>query len=803
MSKIEIVSPEATTNLISNPSFEIDTTGWTAVGTGTTLAQSSTYQRFGVYSLAVTPDSGVNDGVYYAITLSATTQYTLSVYVRGAASIPYRLRAYDVTAATDLGTQTFTGAGSWQRVELTFTTGTNTSIRLYVEKNSSASTAVFYMDGAQCEALGYSTTFCDGDQEGCSWKGAAHGSASERSSQTHAGGRLIDPEDVGVKLGTLGGLGMPPVSHNIQEWAQRPGALYRSLKVRPRVISLDAFTQTQSEDALYDALAAFHDLLKRDRIGPDSPVRLRYTATTDPVVIDAVYDAGLEGNTPVHFLHERFPFRLIAYDPYWYDEGDSAAVFSSQTSLTVRNVIGKIDRQWSALGPPDAGGTYTNALAIAVDSVRGYVYFGGVFQNFNAIAAADYIVRYSLADGTWSALGSGLQSAVYALVVAPDGTLYIGCDDQALGGSAGSEFILTWNGSSFTDISPTTSITSPRGAALHLRRDGQLYAGINEAVTGTNGEVRYRDLSGTWTLLGTTVRTGGGGVIYAITAGLNDWVWVGGIFDGIDSTTSTSLAYHNGTAWNTTGTGVTGWVRALAVAPNGNVYVGGYFTAIDGKDANNVAFWNGRTFKPAGTGTNATVLSIQAAGDGSVYAAGDFTTAGGLTLTDRAAIWTGTTWVPLEIDLPGTPLVTAVAISGEDVFLGFDTTGTALVPAVSTVTNGGTAIAYPVISIKRTGGTDATLTELANLTTGVQLKFALGLMDGETITIDTRPGQRGITSDYRAALPQANLPLAGLSQFFLLPGENEIGVYVTESGSPTVTVTMRWRSAYVSVQGAN
>lgn len=803
MSKFEIVSPEATTNLISNPSVEENTTGWTAVGGS--IARSSSYQRFGVYSLAVTPASGVNDGAYYAITLNTATQYTLSVYVRGVATIPYRLRAYDVTAATDLAAQTFTGNGRWQRVELIFTTGANTSIRLYVEKNNSASTAAFYVDGAQCEAKGYATTFCDGDQEGCSWKGARHASASERSSQTHAGGRLIDPEDVGVKIGAVGGLGMPPVSHNIQEWAQRPGALYRSLKVRPRVISLDAFTQTQSEGALYNAVAAFHDLLKRDRIGPDSPVRLRYTATTDPVMIDAVYDAGLEGNAPVHFMHERFPFRLVAYDPYWYDEGESAAVFNSKTAITVRTVIARIDGEWSALGPPDAGGTYTDIRAIAVDSVRGYVYFGGNFLNFNNIAAADYIVRYRLADGTWSAMGSGLQTPVYALELAPDGTLYIGCVHKALGGAAGTEFVLKWDGNTFTDISPTTSISNPYGRALYLRRDGRLYAGINEWVTTANGEVRYREPAGTWTLLGTATATGGIANIYAITAGLNDWVWVGGEFAGVGGVSSLGIVYHDGSSWQASGVGVStgGWVGALHAAPNGFVYAGGFFSTIDGKSASNIAFWNGKKFKPAGMGTNGAIGNIKGAGDGSVYVVGGFTTAGGLTLTDSAAIWTGVTWVPLEIDLPSTPLVTALAISSEGLFLGFNTAGTALVPATASVTNEGTAITWPLISIKRSGGTAATLTELANLTTGVQLKFYLSIMDGETITIDTRPGKRGITSDYRAALPQANLPLAGLSQFFLLPGANSISTYVLDSGSPTVTVTMRWRSAYVSVQGAN
>src|SRR5689334_3984822 len=81
MSAWDVVLPDATTNLITNPSVETGLSGYTTVGG--TLGQSSAQQRRGAYALAVTPTAGLNDGVYYALTLSATTQHTFSVDVLG------------------------------------------------------------------------------------------------------------------------------------------------------------------------------------------------------------------------------------------------------------------------------------------------------------------------------------------------------------------------------------------------------------------------------------------------------------------------------------------------------------------------------------------------------------------------------------------------------------------------------------------------------------------------------------------------------------------------------------------------
>lgn len=239
MNVLQVVVAEGATNLVTNPSFEKDTDGWTAVGASTALVQSVDYQRYGAYSLKVTPDTGVNDGVYFALTLSASTQYTATINVYGANGTPYQVYFWDVTAGAVLGSATtWTGAGAWSEQTVTATTGANTSIRLYIAKNNSADTTAFYVDGVQVEAKGYATTFCDGDQDGCEWTGAEHASTSTRDARSRAGGRVYNLGTANLTEAALMGAGMPPVRLLAQDQPLLPGALYQRTKVQPRIITV-------------------------------------------------------------------------------------------------------------------------------------------------------------------------------------------------------------------------------------------------------------------------------------------------------------------------------------------------------------------------------------------------------------------------------------------------------------------------------------------------------------------------------------------------------------------------------------
>ena len=183
------------------------------------------------------------------------------------------------------------------------------------------------------------------------------------------------------------------------------------------------------------------------------------------------------------------------------------------------------------------------------------------------------------------------------------------------------------------------------------------------------------------------------------------------------------------------------------------------------------------------------------------YIGGDFTSAGGLALADRIVGWNGSTWFHLPANLPSTQLVMALLTIGDDLYIGSQASGTATTAEITVVTNPGTARAYPVITIKRSGGTSATVEWLRNETTGKTLYLNYALQSGETLTIDLTPGRRQIISSYRGAVWEAALRNSDLGDFYLLPGDNDISVFVNQAGSPSMTAFMKFPIAHESVDG--
>jgi hypothetical protein len=228
--------------------------------------------------------------------------------------------------------------------------------------------------------------------------------------------------------------------------------------------------------------------------------------------------------------------------------------------------------------------------------------------------------------------------------------------------------------------------------------------------------------------------------------------------------------------------------------------VGGEFTAVGGVSASNIARWNGSSWEALGAGVNSDVYSLAVAPNGDVYAGGTFTSAGDVTLGDRVAVWNGSTWNHLDVDLPGSPEVQTLLIDDIGIYLGFSTTGTATTSYTNTVTNNGTASAYPIITVKRSGGTSAIVEWIKNETTGKRILVNYSLQDGETLTIDLRPGRREVTSSYYGDVWRAILRGSDFADFSLLPGSNLITVLVANTGA-TVTPTMRWRPTYWSTDG--
>jgi len=195
--KFWIVKPYEQYNYIKNPTFaspdfEED---WAASGAGVTIAESADYQRRGAYSMKVNTASGVASSAYYAnLSVTNGVTYAFSCDVKGVAGQAMRIFISD--AANNIkATTTFTATGYWQRESVSFTAAeTATTYYVAVSRDAVASTAAYYVDGAQFEHW-KATTFFDGYTKGCRWTGAVRNSTSYRPADTAAGGELVDLDD--------------------------------------------------------------------------------------------------------------------------------------------------------------------------------------------------------------------------------------------------------------------------------------------------------------------------------------------------------------------------------------------------------------------------------------------------------------------------------------------------------------------------------------------------------------------------------------------------------------------------------
>ena len=174
-----LVIEEATTNLIENPSFEVDTTTWEEFGS--TISRDTTYSMFGEACLKiVTDNAGANEGVSGTVTstTSASTEYTLTCYLRGEGTT--RIFFFD----TDLGYQMssqITLTNTWTRHTLTRTFSTGV-VRRIGTITAVQQDITFYCDGFQLEEQDYPTSYCDGSLgTGYAWTGVAHDSTSTRA----------------------------------------------------------------------------------------------------------------------------------------------------------------------------------------------------------------------------------------------------------------------------------------------------------------------------------------------------------------------------------------------------------------------------------------------------------------------------------------------------------------------------------------------------------------------------------------------------------------------------------------------
>jgi len=224
-----------------------------------------------------------------------------------------------------------------------------------------------------------------------------------------------------------------------------------------------------------------------------------------------------------------------------------------------------------------------------------------------------------------------------------------------------------------------------------------------------------------------------------------------------------------------------------------------------GVTVDNIATYNGQTFDNMNGGISAAVYVVGINRDNIVYA-GTSSAAG------YVQAYNGSTWY--DVDLKTHGQVQAIAFNGLDAYYGAEGTGTSYYSGDTTITAVGAAYFNPIFTIKREGGTSATLKYIQNVNRNKEMYFNLAIFDGETITIDTVA--RTITSNYGRVIRRdapsgpgpgrgvTGNPLPGsmLGTFALGSGENIINLWVDTVGSPTITAIMSYVARYDGVGGA-
>lgn len=266
-------------------------------------------------------------------------------------------------------------------------------------------------------------------------------------------------------------------------------------------------------------------------------------------------------------------------------------------------------------GHPGVGGDIAYVSAFAFDEDD--VFVGGQFSSAGSVEASN-VAAWNGAAG-WRVLGEGLPTGVGSLAVLADGSL--------VAAHAGPDGVSTrlsrWDGTSWS---------------VYATADGLVY---ELHVSGTQ-------------------------------------LWAVGEFTTIGGISAYSVAFHDGTAWQSyAGLSPDAPVSSVSATSASDVCIGGTFSDLGVISARGVACWDGTAWRARSLPTVPSAWSIadlERGGDGALLVAGSFlldaSDAGG-----SLARWSGTAWATVGGGTmgfaPGEPgAIASVAVAGDALFVG-------------------------------------------------------------------------------------------------------------------------------------
>jgi len=582
-----------------------------------------------------------------------------------------------------------------------------------------------------------------------------------------------------------GGLGMAPLTNNIQNFALAPGAYHQSVKVNSRLITftfhakykaLNVINQPVNLERLHELRQLLIDVIKPDRTGGDEEIRFEYSDGPIPLYFSARYDGGLEGDWDVRNQHiNSFPLRLLAVSPYFEEDSQDSSVLDFQDQLKFNTVFARINGRWTNM---NFG--FNERIYKFVTGPRGELY-AGAYRNTltignNDAAAIDPLVPVrGLAkwDGEkWSAVGSpvdlgGSFGQINDIAVAPNGYIYV-CGNFTSIGGVSANYIAYWDGSAWNALG---SGLGGEAYSMGVTYNGDIFV-AGTFTSPTNYLARWDGSS--WHAVVTPAPTG------TITAKIA--VEPNGSYLYYKSNADSLARQVNLVSATATSMGSVA-VGTLQIDQNGILY---------GATSSALYQWNGNDWIELGNSTlpgpNANLhvdISLSdwsVLSDGRIFGSGNFNPIPPLN-QENMAIWNGSAWVRVDaqpdfIDSSDNLVANAISIN-DDIFVslfrsnpGNVTNRTLRYSGITTVNNPGSTESFPTFYIKGSGR----LQYIENQTTGKRMYFYLEIETNEEIMIDV--GRGTITSTTRGNMLSFLLRGSDFRSFTLLPGDNTLACFI-------------------------
>ncbi|MDD4465705.1 MAG: carbohydrate binding domain-containing protein [Dehalococcoidales bacterium] len=846
--KFYIVQPQAGRNYVTNPHPYAATTGYTNYNGS--MALDDTYTRRGSSCLKITPQTNIASGVFYStVSVTSGLAYAFSVDVKGVKSQAMRIYIAN-SAGTAKATTTFTATGNWQRISVTHTAAeTKTDYRLYVVRDSVASTSAFWVDGFQFEQAVKATTWIYGYERGLGyiddspeygWEGAAGSSVSWRNPLTRHGGALVDIATYADIVGAYG-LGMGPFEQ-VTTPIVTGGSLYQKHIRQSRQFSLALQYYGDTLDEIQQKRKALLNLLRPDYTSYDQPLVIRYQGydvdgneASDPVDIVCVLETCHTDppNSPTH-QEDVLTFTVL--------DGHLQGAFKNGTTLDykvefVADYIVRRDPNGSWVTHA-GGGVYVNPMAGIVggmindikEAPNGDIYVCGGFTSVKngatTVTGTAGIARWSKVNQEWEAVGNANTGATISefrcMEFDAAGNLYAGGSFQNLAGNPTADYFAKYTVSTNTWSSLGGGIDNGV-RSIAISPEGVIYIGGQFGSISGNANCKYIAYwnGSAWAPLANGLDGGFVNAMKFIHSGI---LVIGGGFQKATGTAGDYICYWDGTAFHSfTEHGASelnplGFVYSIDTNPQGTIVIGGAFSNAGGDpNADFVAAWRGTNWGALQAGgVDGIVRKVYCDPNSDIYLAGEFKRAGNVTLSDQIVVSKGGAFQPLDIDLPGTGgTVWATAIcKTSDGYLylggGFNSTSSGIKAVCTqpaniiyeTATSTGSANTYPEVAIVGPG----TLQSISNFSTGQKITFdGLTLLDGERITLHLDPTALTMKSSWSGRGSVWRYLNAGsdIGNWFMQPGANSIGVFIPTGFDVNKTkVYITWKPKYWSIEGA-